>query len=598
MLSKAQNSHALSAVLRALSLSAEVQLAIALALDAEALGHSFLDLADPSLGSVDVDLDALWQQLCALAKTEQSQAQIINDQHLRQDSMPQALLLLQQPKRVYLRRHWCDELALAGALTRRVVQPTEALTRAESLELTSDLQSAARALHRFRFAIVSGGPGTGKTTSAAMLALQYARDLRLAQRNAINRSTDTKPGPLQIVLAAPTGKAVARLSQAFMQSLREHSPGHDIDTLLAPVQASTVHRMLGYQPNQSHASVFAHDAAAPINADLIVLDEASMLSLDLMRRVLDANLASCAVLLLGDARQLPAIQCGKPFADLASALAAHPSECVLQLQRQWRTQGALNQMAAQLRDLDITDSDARKVCFEALKALFEHSDLALAQIVQHFVQRGDFDAILRADSLASAWRASQQRRILTPLRIGPQGQIALNQQITRALLQRFPDLTEQREAQVSRANAPAYFQGQLLQATVNQAELALYNGDMLLAWPDADGNMQLYAEIDGELCAFDPSLVRDAESAFVITIHKAQGSEFDAVDILLPALDGMDAAAVIDRTMLYTALTRARHKAALHGAPECLAHALQHDQNRHSGLADMLRAMLADAISS
>jgi len=562
-----------SAVMQLLGFSAAISRGLSAAMQAEQAGHSYVALgADENialLGSALLDALLAAPDLHRIA-VNQSPKDSLNSG---------CLLVLDQRLHLYLRRHWLDESAIASAIAARLNKVTAVSQSAKlnTLQQASEPEAlAATALINQGFALVTGGPGSGKTTAAAKLALAFL--------------LHQKPGFHRVLLAAPTGKAAARLKSAFdSQTAALHAEFHEANPAafasLAKAQALTLHRLLGYQPQQSRKPLFAKHASDPIDADLVIIDEASMLSLELMQRLLAALHPQTALLLLGDAAQLPAVHCGRPFADLVQTLANHPAQPLAALTKQWRSQPELADLAAQVRALDADSPKMLSDCLSTLERYFlepENQNGSLVHVLSRRVKAGAFDALMQADSLASAWFAGQSQRFLTPLKQGAQGQLALNDQLEALLLERFPRIT-------TALNKQRFFAGKLFIATLNDPVLGLYNGDVLLAWPDAQGELLLWFEQDGTLQKLSPALVKGLESAWILTVHKSQGSEFDAVELLLPSISSLNQDQLFDNALLYTAITRARSTLRLHGDRHTLQHALSAKKTRNSGLVEKLQ---------
>ncbi|KAB8315360.1 exodeoxyribonuclease V subunit alpha, partial [Tolypothrix campylonemoides VB511288] len=360
--------------------------------------------------------------------------------------------------------------------------------------------------------------------------------------------------------------------------------------------ASTLHRLLGTVPDTPR---FRHDAAHPLPFDVVVVDEASMVDLPLMCRLVEAVPDGAQLVLLGDRDQLPSVEAGDVLAaiddaavdavdavdaggaidgggaahgavgvtgDLFAANASCPRPARVHLVRGFRQQDTLEvaPLAAAVRDGD------------AARALALLHDGALANVRFH---AGALDPLAgdAADALLAPWRAlrtlrdpaealaqASRARVLTALRDGPQGASGLNARI---------------EERLAGAQRDAYFHGRLLLVTENSPRHGLFNGDLGVCMAGADGTTVWFAGRDGPR-GFHPGALPAHASAFAMTVHKAQGSEFDTVWLQLPRQD----ARPLSRELVYTAITRAR--AALHVAgPEAvLRAALSRHVQRVSGL--------------
>jgi exodeoxyribonuclease V alpha subunit len=524
-------------------------------------------------------------------------------------------LILDADDRLYLHRYFDYERRLALRLTRArhaggdatramgATDATQALraqlaelfaANAARLEGAADWQQLAAALAlRGRLTVISGGPGTGKTTTVVnLLACLVAMD----------------PG-CRIALAAPTGKAAARMTDAIRQraqhlppELRERMPG----------ESSTVHRLLGVTP-----SGFVHDAANPLPVDALVVDEASMLDLALATRLLEAVPLAARIILLGDKDQLAAVESGAVFAELSvdpsltpaciadlSALTGTPAAAIvppapatpsaLRDCAVWFTQtyrfardSGIGRLAHDIntgRAADATawlragsDPDVAWLDTPAHAPL----DAALREMGAGYAAYAQALAVA-APQVADVTEAFGRFRVLCAMREGPRGVVALNAAMTRRLRAalHLPGLAEG-------AGASPWFAGRPVLVLANDYVLRLYNGDIGIALPDPEGRLLVHfpdAAADGGFRAIAPVRLPRHETAFAMTVHKSQGSEFDGVLVMLPE----QRSRVLTRELLYTAVTRARRRVTLVTDAAVLEQAIATPTERHSGLLTRL----------
>ncbi|MBB3777331.1 exodeoxyribonuclease V alpha subunit [Xanthomonas campestris] len=575
---------------------------------------------------------------------------------------------------------------------------------AQSHHQDRQAQAAALALRR-TLLLVTGGPGTGKTTTIARLLL-----LRIAQAQASNT-----PAP-RIALAAPTGRAAERMAESLRLAVaraiadgiqlaptpaaaapgqakpsphpvaspphQATEPPHPVASSLhqtpepanpavsplpqagegarragegqpptwnslLPTGASTLHRLLGVIPDSPN---FRHNADNPLPFDLIVVDEASMVDLPLMCKLVEAVADGTQLILLGDADQLPSVEAGDVLAAILQA--AGPGD-TLQPQDAQALQPLLGDAPAGTTPAATHSGGLAGHRVHLLRGYRQAHDFALAPLADA-VRAGDADtalALLRSgelagvhfhedgedgedpltlgrDALLAHWRAladahdpaaalrdAARLRLLTAVRAGPQGTRGLNARIEQLL-------AETGSGARRLGSASPWFQGRLLLITENSYRHGLFNGDVgiclrsdaspfsgrsdegpssppgqsaatanrhapgtesraqgpLVAWFEGDG--------DGQVRGFHPAALPAHESAFAMTVHKAQGSEFDTVWLQLPTRD----ARVLSRELLYTGITRARRALHLAGSEAVIRSALARHAARISGLAWRLGA--------
>lgn len=451
-------------------------------------------------------------------------------------------------------------------------------------------QAAALALRR-ALLLVTGGPGTGKTTTIARLLL-----LRLAQARAAGLP------PPRIALAAPTGRAAERMAESLRAAVAR-ALADGVDPALAealPAGASTLHRLLGVIPDLPR---FRHDADNPLPFDLIVIDEASMVDLPLMCKLVDAVADGAQLILLGDADQLPSVEAGDVLAAILQA--AGPGDA-LQADDAQALQPLLGHSAVARDDGGLVGHRVH-----LLRGYRQAQDFTLAPLADA-VRSGDADGALRllrdgqlagvhfhdgvddalaaggdallahwralgdADDPAQALRAAARLRLLTAVRAGPQGARGLNARIEQLL-------AETASGARRLGAASPWFHGRLLLITENSYRHGLFNGDVGICLKDAQGTLVAWFDGagDGQVRGFHPAALPAHESAFAMTVHKAQGSEFDEVWLQLPARD----ARVLSRELVYTGITRARRALHIAASEPVLRAALARHAARISGLA-------------
>ena len=523
-------------------------------------------------------------------------------------------LILDADDRLYLHRYFDYERRLARRLAlARSAPPDPAAAspalRARLAELfaanaarlagATDWQQIAAALAlRGRLTVISGGPGTGKTTTVVnLLACLVALEPKA-----------------RIALAAPTGKAAARMTDAIRQRA-EHLP-EEIRARL-PAESSTVHRLLGVRGG---GAGFAHDAANPLPIDALVVDEASMLDLALATQLLEAVPPEARIILLGDKDQLAAVEAGAVFSEL-SVDPSLGADCVRELAAMTGTPAAAivppaAAQASALRDTAVWLTRTYRFAHDSgIGLLAREVNAGAAASVLAWLRRGDdadvawlpdeartpaahgvpasvtarleagyaayLDAVAAPDAgadPAAVARAFGAFRALCAVREGPRGVLALNAAAThwfRAELRRRGRDTE--------PDASPWFAGRAVIVLANDYVLKLFNGDIGIALPGADGELLVHFPDDGAergSRTIAPVRMPRHETAFAMTVHKSQGSEFDDVLVVLPETRSR----VLTRELLYTAITRARSRVTLAAGASVLEAAIATSTQRHSGL--------------
>lgn len=599
--------HALAQSLRRLDRDTPdaVLAAAALASLAVAKGH-----AGVRLGAADglVEAEIAWPDADAWTRQLAASRWVDTPDDATAVADPHAPLVLEGGL-LYLRRYREYERALALGLQRIATQPVPeagieplALLFARLFPHTAhdDRQARAAALAlRHALLLVTGGPGTGKTTTTARLLV-----LLVAQALHAGRASP------RIALAAPTGRAAERMAESVRQAVQALAAmGVDADLLAAlPTSGTTLHRLLGTIPDSPR---FRHDGDNPLPFDVVVVDEASMIDLPLMAKLVDAVASGTRLVLLGDPDQLPSVEAGdvlaailgaagegdamergdadvlRPLlgdADNTSVLAQEGGEARfpgirVHLQRGWRQSEALDlaPLAAAVREGD-ADAALAQLRAGTLSNVHFHEGLADPLELQRDDLLAHFRALGHAATPADALAQSTRLRLLTAVREGPQGARTLNARIERLLA----------EGGGSGRAPQGHFQGQLLIVTENSYRHRLFNGDIGVCMRDAAGTLVAWFPGDdaGHPRAFHPAALPAHESAFAMTVHKAQGSEFDTVWLLLPARGNR----VLSRELVYTGITRARRALHVAGSEAVIREALARHAGRWSGLGWRLGA--------
>jgi exodeoxyribonuclease V alpha subunit len=539
------------------------------------------------------------------------------------DALSSAPLVLHEG-RLYLRRYWDYERRVATQVLARGATPLPVDTIAVRRQLdllfpeageapTLDWQKAACGLAlRGRFSIITGGPGTGKTyTAARLLALLFAMD--------------ASPDRLRVMLAAPTGKAAARLKQSIDAALdalnAQVGDRLPLDELASHIQpARTLHALLGARPDTRR---FRFDAAHPLEVDVLIVDEASMIHLEMMAALLEALPPTARVIFLGDKDQLASVEAGAVLGDLcrdAEAGRYRPetlayleavtgqrvpdafagdgpplAQQTAMLRESRRFGGPIGQLALAVNQGHAT-SAVRLLHGDPSAALAWLDAPSPADVVALALRGRDGalggfggylkalharpapgDAPAHADWVLAVLTAFERFRLLCAVRQGEWGAEGLNAAIERAMV-----------AEGSLVKRGAWYEGRPVMVTRNDAAVGVFNGDIGITLPPATPNAPLRAYfLDGNTArSVGVSRLASVETAFAMTVHKSQGSEFDHTVLVLPR----DAGRVLTRELVYTGITRARSAFTLvtPRAP-AFAEALAQRTRRASGLLSLLR---------
>lgn len=501
-------------------------------------------------------------------------------------------LILDDHDRLYLLRYFRCEQVVAQALRHRAALYAEvdvdraaallnALFPAASQPPGSvDWQKLACALALLKpLCVIAGGPGTGKTHTVARILALFAA---------------LAPTPPRIGLAAPTGKAALRLEESIRRTWA-NLPADLAQAL--PEQARTLHRLLRFQPARRR---FFHDHDHPLPLDLLIIDEASMIDLSLMAAVLDALPANCRLILLGDRDQLASVEAGNLFGDLCGDGESRWSKAMrerlrrltgaaipgdgptdpmtdaivrLRVSHRFRPESGISAIAAAVTGGN-EDELARvlETPFADLH-IMEPSQPGAAEWLRQRIETF-YIPVLAADSPQEALQALERVRILAALREGPEGVEGLNE-ITEAILRRRGLI----------APGQRWYRGMPVMVLRNDYSLELYNGDTGVLWPDDGGILHAWFSGENGVRAVAMTRLPAWQAAYAVTVHKAQGSEFEEVLLVLPGED----LPIISRELLYTGVTRARKDICVYGGRGLLIRGLLRRTIRYSGLGDLLR---------
>ncbi|ANY04993.1 exodeoxyribonuclease V subunit alpha [Pseudonocardia sp. HH130630-07] len=534
------------------------------------------------------------------------------------DGAPDARPLRLLGDLLYLERYWQEEelvrrefVARSGPV--RDVVPERLCAALDRLlrQPGAERQRLAAAVAALRpVTVIAGGPGTGKTTTVARL---------LAVLHDLHAGATGRP-PLRVALAAPTGKAAARLTQSVAEATAVLPPA-DRDAV-AGTTASTLHRLLG---SRGVSGRFRHHRGNRLPHDVVVVDETSMVSLTMMARLLEAVRPDARLVLVGDPEQLASVEAGAVLGDLAAAgsapepaLQAALERCsafradrpvpgsgepvpegagvpgepvpvsggVVRLERNWRFGGAIAGFAAAVQ---AGDGDAAVALLRRSGAELTFSDVDPALVapgtldtLRSEVVRSAGDLVGAADAgeVDRALRVLDEHRVLCGHRRGPYGVARWTAEIERWIAAAHPGYD---------AEAP-WYPGRPLLVTANDYDLGLFNGDTGVIVRTAAGRRAVFLT-DGRPAEFEPARLGGVATVYAMTVHRSQGSQFNRVTVVLPPAESP----LMTRELLYTAVTRARQNVRIIGTEAAVRAAIARPAGRASGLRNRLGSAPAQA---
>ncbi len=464
-------------------------------------------------------------------------------------------------QRLYLQRYFRYERRLAEQI-KEMATITFVSADGDSLLHTSfprldaevDRQKAAAELAlRRALTILCGGPGTGKTTTIVKIL-------------AILLQTAGERLPT-VALAAPTGKAAMRLNEAVGRSLNGLTLPERVRQAM-PTTAFTLHRLLGARQGSPQ---FRHNRENPLAWDIIVVDEASMVDLAMMSKLVDAVKPGTRLILLGDKDQLASVESGAVLGDLLGSL----PENTVELKKTYRFEAGIKQLA------EAVNAGDTAAAWDLLTLRQTAGVMLLSTGMIDFISNAYcpfLEAAQHSDKVdrREIFRLFNRFRVLCALHYGNRGVDFINLQVESALGRRgFP------------CRPGLWYAGRPVMINRNDYGLDLYNGDIGICLPNPEnGHLQVWFErADGRMRCYLPSRLPSCETVFAMTIHKSQGSEFEEVLVVLPEEDHR----ILSRQLIYTAITRAKKVVRLTAEREVLCSALSRNIERVGGLADMLR---------
>lgn len=448
------------------------------------------------------------------------------------------------------------------------------------------------------FTIITGGPGTGKTTTVAKILTLFFH---------------IRPS-MKVALTAPTGKAAARMAESLLNTNID-TAAPEIKASFGKLKPSTIHRLLGWQAGSPY---FKHDKKNPLPYDLIVVDESSMIDMALFAKLLQAIGPNTKIILLGDKDQLASVEAGSLFGDLCNAILplnvfgaayftylnefissketqlvannnaaieAHPLfQHIIQLQYSHRFKGdeaigilskAILQNNTAIIETFFNHKDSHDVLIDEI-----HDE----QVFENFIS--GYKTIIHTDQQYSETTIIQalgnlnKLRILCAVKDGPQGVYQINKKVEAYLRKQLGLQTQE-----------TFYENRPIMVTKNNYNLGLYNGDIGILKKDAAGTMKAWFLQNDEggktiLKSVLPGFITEMETVFAMTIHKSQGSEFSKILLILPQRGNLQ---TLTRELIYTAITRAKEKVVIQCAKDVFLTAVQHQVERGSGIIDRLR---------
>jgi exodeoxyribonuclease V alpha subunit len=516
-------------------------------------------------------------------------------------------LILDDKNRLYLYRYWEYEKRLSNAITDRIKEDipkidisilSDGLNRLfpENENDRFNWQKVAAVIAAFKkFCVITGGPGTGKTFSMAKI---LALLLELA------------PGKmLKILLAAPTGKAAARIGESIKTAKTTLNCSQDVIDAI-PSEACTLHRMLKTIPGSPY---FYHNAENRLKADVVVVDEVSMVDLALMAKLFDALKNDARIILIGDRDQLASVETGFVMADICDRKNVHAfstsfcqrfkevthqnmdvsnntlkdrpglHDCMVVLKKSYRfaDTGGIGECSRAVNHGNIDEAlfliknSPDQITWKKISSPGDMSLLLPEKVIDGYSE------YLNARNPLKALELFNRFKILCAVKFGAMGVNEINRLTEETLIKN--DLIER-----PYSSTFPWYRGRPVLITRNDYSLDLFNGDIGIAMPAPDlSSKDLYvyfSGVSGELRRFHPYRLPEHETAYAMTVHKSQGSEFEKVLFIFPVQDYP----LLTRELFYTAITRAKQHISIWGREKIIERTISRRIERTSGLKDAL----------
>ncbi|WP_191092371.1 exodeoxyribonuclease V subunit alpha [Francisella sp. SYW-2] len=467
-------------------------------------------------------------------------------QSLDYDKLP--IYFAKEYDSLYIKRLWNYEVEIANFIKSRTIQNTQQDNYIEEVvdklfepadEIDWQKQAVIKSLN-YNFSIISGGPGTGKTTTVAKLLLAIQMLNHNQQR---------------IALLAPTGKAAQRMTES-LNSVLSKRVDNDSYLGLSNLEAQTIHRFLGLRPNSTYVK-YNEQSKAPY--DVIIVDEASMLDMNIFIKLIRAVADNTKLILIGDTNQLPSVEAGSLLANFTHHRDGDITPYTTLLIKNYRSQQYINNLAASVLKgyINIDSHQNENINFHSLRNL----DTYLREYAKRYSQ------LEKCRDYKEALTELNKFRILVANKNLEIGTDKLNQKIEKFMSKPID----------------SSYKGKPIMITQNSYSLGLFNGDVGIVWPDDTGKLRAY--FDGkDAKAFSLNMLPKYESVYIMTIHKTQGSEFDEIVIVLPAEDNE----ALSKQLLYTAITRAKHKLTIISEQSSLRDIAQKDIMRNSNISELV----------